>query len=169
MARFLGHGQNRLNTVTLCTTLINPALKDPPQLSSYPFSHLTTHCSSLRSRIGGFRIMDSPRLRIVVLIPVFQSISKHSLADRPSNSMPNPVFVASGDSLLNRPIHSHICDDEWWHDVQGLTSAPSPGIEDCRIERAGKRTLTVGGDGVGCYAFLFLRACLSGMLAIGAD
>lgn len=102
--------------------------------------------------------MNSPRFRIVVLIPVIRFISKHSLADRPSNPILVPMVVASGDSLLNCPVHSHICDDERWHDVQSLSSAPPPGIEDCRVECAGKRTLAVGGDGVGCYAFLFLRA-----------
>lgn len=68
------------------------------------------------------------------------------------------MFVGLEDSLLNSPVHSEIRDHEGRCNVKSISSASSPGVEDCRIECAGERTLAVRGDGVGCYAFLFLRS-----------
>lgn len=92
----------------------------------------------------------------------------HSLANRPSVFILTRIFVAPRNSLFDSPIQSQICDRKRRYDVKSLSSASPPGIEDCRIECAGKRTLAVGGDGVGCYALLCLRPWLPWMLAICA-
>ena len=77
-----------------------------------------------------------------------------------SNSILVFIFVAPGVSLFNSPLQGQIRYRKRWYDVKSLSSESPPRIEDRRIECPGERTLAVGGDGVGCYALLLLRACM---------
>ena len=138
--------------------LDDPAHDQSPHVNPPCQNNLATHRSTLCSRISCFCIVHPPRLGIIIFVPTVEIISTELTEYVPSLSPLEAQQVGLRNSLFNRPIHSQICDRKWWYHVESLSSASPPRIEDCRIECAGERTLAVGGDGVGRYALLCLRA-----------
>jgi hypothetical protein len=117
-------------------------------------------------------------LGVVVVVPVIQ-YQRHSTTQpftTPPSLMLRQLIILLAcrnvkerrNSLVDRPVHGHISNDEWGDNVQRLTAESPPCVEDGGVEGSGKRALTVGGKGVGRYAFLSLGACLSLLLGKGA-
>jgi hypothetical protein len=60
---------------------------------------------------------------------------------------------------LDSPLHGHICDDERRSEVEDLVAESSPCVENSCVQGAGERTLSVGANGIGRNALLWLGAC----------
>lgn len=62
-------------------------------------------------------------------------------------------------SPLDGPIHSGVCNDKRWCEVENLKSESSPCVEDSGVQSTGKRTLSIRAEGVGRNTLLGLGTC----------